>query len=137
MAHFANIEDGIVTQVIVIPNDACRDDDTIGQAFINDQLKLQGTWKRTSYNTYANTNIVGGVPYRKNYAGIGYSYDEELDAFILPQPYPSWILDRDKGIWLPPVELPDQDHHYVWNEENIGWEMLPVDLPAESEMTKL
>ena len=123
MAHFAKIEQGLVTQVIVIDDSL----EASGQDFINTELKLEGTWIQTSYNTRANKHATGGTPLRMNYAGIGYTYDSELDAFLPPKPYPSWVLDEDKGIWNAPVESPGDDS-YVWNEELTDWEAMKFEL---------
>jgi len=116
MAHFAKVEDGLVTQVIVIDDSV----EETGQDFINNELKLEGTWIQTSYNTRAGQHANGGTPLRKNYAGIGYSYDAELDAFLPPKPYESWILDEEKCIWNPPVPFPGDDS-YRWDEESVSW----------------
>lgn len=124
MAHFAKIENNIVCSVIVISDEDCMDDDTIGQNFINNVLQLDGIWKRTSYNTFDNKNINGGKPFRKNYAGLGYTYDEELDAFIPPKPYPSWILDEEKGNWYAPIPFPLDNKMYQWCEEKIEWTLI-------------
>ena len=89
MAHFAKIEDGIVTSVIVAEQD-----------FIDTQ---SGTWVQTSYNTTGGQHLLGGTPLRKNYAGLGYTYDSTRDAFIPVQPYPSWVLNEDTCLWDCPV----------------------------------
>ena len=89
MAHFAKVESGIVTKVIVAEQD-----------FIDTQ---KGTWVQTSYNTDGGVHKLGGTPLRKNYAGIGFTYDSSKDAFIAPQPFPSWTLNESKCIWEPPI----------------------------------
>jgi hypothetical protein len=89
MAHYALIEDGVVTTVIVAEQD-----------FIDTQ---SGTWVQTSYNTRAGVHLLGGTPLRKNYAGIGYVYDADRDAFYAPSPYPSWSLNEDTCLWDCPV----------------------------------
>ena len=117
MAHFAQLnEDNIVTQVIVVANQDTVDEngvetEAIGAAFCANLLG--GTWKQTSYNA----NI------RKNYAGIGYKYDAELDAFIPPQPYASWTLNADAQ-WEAPVTMPTDGGRYTWNEEITSWDKL-------------
>ncbi len=114
MAHFAQLnEENLVTQVIVVANQDTADQDgieneAIGIAFCTNLLG--GTWKQTSYN--------GNI--RKNYAGIGYKYDAELDAFIPPQPYASWILDENAQ-WKAPVEMPTDGKMYSWDEETLTW----------------
>ena len=115
MAHYAKVDDGIVTCVLVVPDE--HEDE--GEAYLNG-LALDGRWIQTSYNTLGNVHKQGGVPLRKNYAGVGYSYDEKLDAFIAPRPYPSWILDEDSGIWEPPVPMP-ADGFFLWDESTAGW----------------
>ena len=124
MAYFAQIENNIVQQVISISNNDAPDpapsnSEPLGQAFIADVLKLGGTWKQTSYNG----------TFRKHYAGIGYTYDNVLDAFIPPQPYPSWILNQETCSWESPVPYPEDDNRYYWNEETGEW--IEIDTPKE------
>jgi|TARA_B110000285_G_scaffold144968_1_gene161916 hypothetical protein len=108
MAHFAKIEDGIVTNVIVAE-----------QEFIDTQ---DGTWVQTSYNTYGNVhygqdgNADGGVALRGNYAGIGYTYDTDNDVFYKPKPYASWTL-ADTWLWVAPIAYPDDGNLYDWDED--------------------
>lgn len=115
MAHFAQIDsDNIVTQVIVVSNNDCGGGDfpaseEIGAAFCHNLLG--GTWKQTSYNNN----------FRKRYAGIGYTYDAERDAFIAPKPYPSWALNETTCDWEAPVARPDTGF-WVWNEEELQWD---------------
>ena len=120
MAHWAKIENGKVINVI-------RADEDFFDTFVD---STPGTWLQTSYNTR------GGVHYepdsntpsadqskalRKNYAGIGYTYDATKDAFIAPQPFPSWALDEDACIWLPPTPRPEDENTYYWDEETQQW----------------
>lgn len=98
MAHFAHIDNGIVTEVLVIPNDQ----EHRGQEFLANDLGLGGTWIQTSYNTHGGQHSKGGTPLRKNYAGIGYTYDPSRDAFIPPQPDPTWTLNEDTCLWEAP-----------------------------------
>lgn len=79
------------------------------------------TWKKTSYNTVAGEHILGGTPFRKNYAGIGYTYDPNRDAFIPPKQYPSWILDEQTCQWNPPVPFPTDDGQFRWDESTTSW----------------
>jgi len=114
MAHFVRLENGIVVQGIVVSNQDTADEhgvekEDIGIAFCSNLLG--GTWKQTSYNARI----------RKNYAGIGYTYDETLDAFIPPKPFASWVLDTDKAQWKAPVDMPVDDKRYTWNEETLAW----------------
>ena len=108
MAHYAIIEGGIVTNVIVAEQD-----------FIDTQ---EGTWVQTSYNTHGGVHKLGGTPLRKNYAGIGYVYDSDRDAFYAPQPYPSWLLSSDTCRWGPPVAHPNNGKEYTWSEDTISWD---------------
>ena len=116
MAHFAQLnEENLVTQVIVVANQDTADQDgveneAIGIAFCKELLG--GNWKQTSYN--------GNI--RKNYAGIGYKYDADLDAFIPPQPFASWLLDETTCQWKAPVDMPTDDKRYTWNEETTSWD---------------
>ena len=119
MSHFAKVEDGIVTQVIVAEQD-----------FIDTQ---EGTWVQTSYNTRGGVHYSpetgspdGGVALRKNYAGIGFTYDAVRDAFIPPQPYPSWLLNEDTCLWEAPVPHPNDGKLYNWNEDTVSWVELPT-----------
>jgi len=114
MAHFAQLENNIVTKVIVVSNEDTADEngvenEEIGIAFCSNLLG--GTWLQTSYN--------GNI--RKNYAGVGYTYDEGRDAFIAPKPYNSWLLDETKAQWKAPVDMPIDDKRYSWHEETTSW----------------
>ena len=108
MSHFAKIESGVVTQVIVAEQD-----------FVDTQV---GTWVQTSYNTKGGQHSQGGTPLRKNYAGNGMVYDSNTDAFYAPQPYPSWVLNENTCLWDCPVALPtDDSKRYAWNEDTTSW----------------
>ena len=121
MAHFAKInESNIVTQVVVV-NDSDGDNDTDGQNFLNNLFKTTHTWKKTSYNTYGNTHRLGGTPYRKNFASVGFTYDSSRDAFIEPKPYNSWTLDETTCLWESPVAYPSDGKSYEWDEDNRQW----------------
>ena len=121
MAHFAKInESNIVTQVVVV-NDSDGDNDTDGQNFLNNLFKTTHTWKKTSYNTYGNTHRLGGTPYRKNFASVGFTYDSSRDAFIEPKPYNSWTLNETTCLWEAPVSYPSDGKDYDWDEENRQW----------------
>ena len=113
MAHFAQIENSVVTQVIVVANEELLENGieskTKGIAFC--QSLLGGDWRQTSYND----NI------RKNYAGIGFTYDEGRDAFIPPQPYPSWTLNEDTCLWDAPTAMPTDGKMYSWDEATLSW----------------
>ena len=113
MSHFAKIENGTVTQVIVI------EQDVVDTGLFGDPA----SWVQTSYNTYGGQHRNGGTPMRKNYAGIGYTYDSVRDAFYAPQPFPSWLLDEDTCIWAAPVAIPEpvEGKYYTWDEETLSW----------------
>jgi hypothetical protein len=111
MAHYAKVLDGKVIQVIVAEKE-------FFDIFIDTS---PGTWIQTSYNTYGGVHKLGGIPLRKNYAGIGYSYDSEKDAFIPPKPYESWILNEETCLWHPPIEKPENDKLYKWDEATTNW----------------
>ncbi len=118
MAHFAEIdESNTVVRVLVVPDAQ----EGRGQEYLADDLGLGGTWKKTSYNTQAGVHALGGTPYRKNYAGIGYTFDAEKDAFIAPKPYASWVLDEATCNWEAPVAMPTDDKMYRWDEETTNW----------------
>lgn len=108
MAHFAQIdENNVVTQVLVVPDEQ----EHRGEDFLANDLGLGGRWIQTSYNH----NI------RKQYAGIGYTFDEAADVFVAPQPFPSWTLDENHD-WQPPKAKPEDGLMYFWNEESLDWE---------------
>ena len=124
MAHYAELdENNIVTQVFV-----GRDEDDLAEGVTDWEVYYARpgfTVKRTSYNTNRGQHVDGGTPFRGNYAGIGYSYDEALDAFIPPQPYPSWTLDVEVYDWVPPVAMPDDGALYSWDEDAQVWVEIP------------
>jgi hypothetical protein len=97
MAHFAQVVDGIVTNVVVVPDSHEAD----GPTFLADTLGLGGVWVQTSYNTYGNSHP-SGTPLRYNYAGIGFTYDADRDAFIPPKPDGEWVLDEATCLWVSP-----------------------------------
>ena len=108
MAHFAEVDqNNVVTRVLVVPDEQ----EHRGQDFLANDLGLGGRWIQTSYNH----NI------RKQYAGIGYTFDEVADVFVAPQPFPSWTLDENHD-WQAPKAKPEDDLMYSWNEENQDWE---------------
>jgi hypothetical protein len=120
MAHFAEVdENNIVLRVLVV------DDlqESNGQEFLATTLGLGGTWIKTSYNTAGGVHSNGGTPLRKNYAGIGYTYDSGRDAFIPPKPYPSWILNEESCVYEAPVARPTEGL-YTWNEETTSWDLI-------------
>jgi len=117
MTHFAKVENGIVTNIIVAE-----------QEFVD---KISGEWIQTSYNTRGGIHYSpnshdpdGGVAIRKNWAGVGYTYDENRDAFIPPKLYESWVLDEQTCLWKSPVPYPDDGNNYLWNEETLAWDLV-------------
>lgn len=111
MTHFAKIVNGIVSQVIVAEPE-------FFETFVDSS---PGEWLQTSYNTHGGVHANGGTPLRKNYAGIGYTYDRTRDAFIPPQPFPSWQLNEESCLWECPVAYPNDGKRYIWNEETLSW----------------
>jgi len=115
MSHFAQIQNGIVTQVIVAEQD-----------FIDSGAVGTG-WIQTSYNTRGGIHYGqdgqpdGGVALRGNYAGIGYTYDSINDVFYAPKPYPSWTISAPTWIWQAPTPYPNDENRYEWNEETVSW----------------
>jgi hypothetical protein len=116
MAHYAFLnENNIVTEVIVGIDENDSDWEQKYSLFRNQVCK------RTSYNTRGNVHQLGGTPFRKNYAGVGYVYDEQRDAFIPPKPFASWVLNEDTCLWNSPVPYPTDNERYVWDEANLTW----------------
>ena len=107
MSHYALIENDIVVNVVV------AEADWVAQQ--------SGEWVQTSYNTRGGVHTQGGTPLRKNYAGIGFSYDAQRDAFIPPQPYPSWVLNEDTCLWDAPTPMPTDGKRYEWDETTTSW----------------
>lgn len=117
MAHFAKLdENNIVLEIHVVSNDVLdqNNEEISGIQFLTEWSNGYTNWKQTSYNSRI----------RKNYAGIGYSYDEARDAFIPPKPFNSWILNEETCLWQPPIAYPDTGI-YMWNEENGSWQVMP------------
>lgn len=126
MSHFAQIdENNVVVQVIV------AEQDFINSGVLGDPAK----WIQTSYNTRGGVHYGadgqpdGGVPLRKNYAGIGYTYDAQLDAFIPPKPFPSWTLDTNTGLWNSPTPMPEDNKLYEWDEATTSWKEISPPAP--------
>jgi hypothetical protein len=111
MAHYAKVENGIVTTVIVAEAE-------FFDTFVDSS---PGRWIQTSYNTYANQHNLGGTPLRGNFAGIGYIYDHQNDVFYRPKPFPSWTLNQSTWIWEAPTPYPDDGKFYTWDENNTSW----------------
>lgn len=122
MSHFAKVEGGIVTEVLVI------EQDVIDTGLFGDPA----LFVQTSYNTIGGQHPEGR-PLRKNFAGIGFTYDAERDAFIPPQPYASWTLDEETCLWNAPVPAPSGETPYVWDEETLSWVEATPPAPAVTE----
>lgn len=111
MAHYAKVNQGKVIEVIVAEP----------EFFNNFVDSSPGEWIQTSYNTRGGVHTLGGTPLRKNFAGIGYTYDRERDAFILPKPFESWVLNETTCQWDAPTAMPNDDKEYRWNESTTSW----------------
>jgi hypothetical protein len=114
MSHFAKVLNGIVVNVIVA-------DPEFFDSFVDTS---PGQWIQTSYNTRGGEHTLGGTPLRKNYAGIGYTYDQQRDAFIPPKLFDSWILNEQTCLYEPPIPMPTDGFEYVWNEQTQSWDLL-------------
>jgi len=112
--HYAKIENNIVTQVIVA-------EEEFFDTFVD---STPGEWIQTSYNTVGGVHSEGGTPLRKNFAGVGYTYDSTQDAFIAPKPYTSWVLNETTCLWEAPVAYPGDGKNYSWNEESTSWDLI-------------
>ena len=122
MASFAKIGSGnIVEQVVAVSNEVATTEQA-GVEFLQNLYNDTATWKQTSYNTYGGVHSLDGTPFRKNFAGVGYTYDETKNAFIAPKPYASWVLNDDTCLWESPVAYPDDDKLYTWNEDTTSWD---------------
>jgi hypothetical protein len=116
MAHFAKVQNGFVTQVIVAEPE-------FFETFVDTS---PGEWIQTSYNTHGGVHTQGGTPLRKNYAGIGFTYNRDKDAFIPPKPYQSWVLNEETCLWNPPVPHPNDGKVYNWDEATTSWVEVPT-----------
>jgi hypothetical protein len=132
MASFAKIENNIVIRVESVVNDVLKDQNGIEQESIGIEFlktlynEPNSVWKQTSYNTHGGVHSNGGIPFRKNHAGIGFTYDEGRNAFIPPKPYNSWILNETTCLWEAPIPKPDNENQYIWNEENQSWTLQTI-----------
>jgi hypothetical protein len=128
MAHFAQIdENNIVINVVVIPNEV----EDRGQDYLANELGMGGKWLQTSYNTLANKHKTGGTPFRKNFAGVGYTYDKTFDAFIPPKPSPTWKLNYTTYQWVPPIPEPAFEDGFVWRWSEVNQEWIKLVIPTE------
>ena len=116
MSHFAKLDENNLVVFVTVG----REEDDGKEVELT--LRTGDTYKQTSYNTSGGVHLLGGTPLRKNFAGIGYTYDSGRDAFIAPQPYASWTLNEETCLWEPPVAYPNDGSAYAWNEETANWE---------------
>jgi len=147
MASFAKIGlNNKVIEVLSVHNNELKDSNGVEQENIGIDFltKLTGwaIWKQTSYNTLAGEHLLGGTPFRKNHAGIGYTYDEDKDAFIPPKPtqYSSWVLNETTCQWEPPIEKPSgetPENRYIWNEETQQWDQKSFTFNEETQQWDL
>jgi len=131
MASFAKIGlNNKVIEVQSVVNEVLHDSNGVEQEAIGIDFltKLTGypVWKQTSYNTKGGVHLSGGTPLRKNFAGIGYTYDEDRDAFIPKKPFNSWLLNEITCLWEAPVAYPQDDNRYTWNESTLTWDIAEV-----------
>ena len=131
MASFAKIGlNNKVIEVLSVVNEVLHDSNGVEQEVIGIDFltKLTGypVWKQTSYNTHGGVHSTGGTPLRKNYAGIGYTYDEDRNAFISKKPFNSWILNEQTCIWEAPVAYPTDGNEYTWNEQTLSWDLTTI-----------
>jgi hypothetical protein len=116
MAHYAFLDENYIVTEVIVGRDESNFDWERHYGDFRGQL-----CKRTSYNTQGGVHRLGGTPFRKNYAGIGYSYDSERDAFIPPKPFLSWILNEQTCLWAAPIPMPEDGKMYRWNEDSTTW----------------
>ena len=131
MASFAKIGlNNKVIEVLSVVNEVLHDANGVEQEVngIDFLTKLTGypVWKQTSYNTHGGVHNNGGTPLRKNHAGIGYTYDEDRDAFIPKKPYNSWVLNESTCLWESPIPYPQDNNRYNWNEKNQSWDLIEI-----------
>jgi hypothetical protein len=137
MAYFAKLNSNNIVETVISINNAVITDsngveqEQLGIDFINQLYNTNDTWKQTSYNTklgkyYNQDNTLGdqSKTFRKNYAGIGYTYDQTRDAFIPIKPYNSWVLNEETCNWDAPIAYPNDGQRYTWNEETLSWDLL-------------
>ena len=133
MSHFAKLDENNVVVFVTVGRQ--EDDDLEAEL----TARTGDVYKQTSYNTYGGVHYTDGLPsedqrkaLRKNYAGVGYSYDPERDAFIPPKPFESWNLNEDTCLWEAPVAYPEDGETYTWDEESVSWVVVPVDESGEA-----
>lgn len=118
MAHYAFLDENKVVIEVIVGVDECEQ----AVDWEEHYSQFRGhACKRTSYNTHGGVHRHGGTPFRKNYAGIGFVYDDQRDAFVPPQPFASWVLNEQSCLWHPPVPMPNDEHLYEWDESTYEW----------------
>jgi|SRR5210317_1548069 hypothetical protein len=123
MAHFAKLGKGNIVERVEVVSDDIATTEQAGVDFLNNLYGTNDVWKQTSYNTRGGVHLLGGTPFRKNYAGIAFKYNESLDAFIPPTPFLSWILNETTCQWEAPISKPTDGQTYTWNEETQQWDL--------------
>jgi|TARA_R110002124_G_scaffold61432_1_gene168294 hypothetical protein len=144
MAYFAKLNNNVVERVESVSNNVLLEeqlDENNNVIYVGVEQESKGVeflktlykepnavWKQTSYNTSGGVHKLGGTPLRKNYASIGYTYDEDRDAFIAPKPYNSWIFNENTCLWEAPSAMPDDDNNYTWNESTTTWDIVEYNI---------
>ena len=124
MAHFAKLGVGnIIIEVAIVSNDIATTEQA-GIDFLNNLYGSRDVWKQTSYNTVGGQHLLDGTPLRKNYASIGFTYNQTLDAFIPPKPFDSWTLNETTCLWEAPTTYPTDGEVYTWNETTTSWDLV-------------
>ena len=123
MAHFAKLGTGNIIETVQIVSNDIATTEQAGMDFLNNLHGSRDVWKQTSYNTIGGEHKLSGTPFRKNYATVGYTYDQTRDAFIPPKPYNSWILNETTCQWEAPVQYPTDNQDYIWNETSQTWDL--------------
>lgn len=121
MAHFAKLDENNVVLSVHRVQDDIATDETAGINYLKNLHKWEN-WKQCSYNTFGGVHKLGGIPLRKNFPGINFTYDSNRDAFLYPKPYPSWTLNETSCLWEPPSTCPQDGKAYLWNESTTSWE---------------
>ncbi len=124
MAHFAKLGKGNKVLAVHVVSNNIATTEQAGIDFLNNLYGTRDVWKQTSYNTIGGEHILGGTPFRKNYAELGGKYDSSKDAFIPNKPFQSWVLNETTCRWEAPVEKPSEEGSYNWNEETQQWDLI-------------
>ena len=127
MAHYAFLDENNIVQAVYVGIDENNldelpDEFNSWEEYYSNQLGM--TCKRTSYNTFGNEHKDNGIAFRGNFAGIGFTYDEENDVFIAPQSFNGWVLNTSTWLWEAPIDYPDDGNKYIWNEETLSWDLI-------------